>query len=94
MSYQISYGMIPQETARRPRRWWYGAAGIVLALAVIARIFYPAETKQLTDALFPLTSESAQEALAVFKQNIRAGESLGDAVTAFCMEIIDDADNS
>ena len=67
-------------------------AGIAVALAVMARIFCPAETKQLTEALFPLTGESAQEALAVFAQNIRAGEPLGDAVTAFCQEIIDDAD--
>ncbi len=94
MSYQISYGKMPQETTKKSYRCMYRAAGIAIGLAVIARVFYPSETKQLTDALFPLTSASAQEALEGFAQNIKAGETFGDAVTTFCLEIIDDADNS
>ena len=94
MSYRISYGEMPQKMPVKPRRWWYGIAVIALVLLVMARILYPAEMRQLTDALFPLTSASAQEALEVFAQNIEAGESIGDAVTAFCQEIINDANIS
>ena len=91
MSYRISYGKIQQETPRKPHRLRYCVAAVVLALVIMARILFPAETMQIAEAMFPLTGESAQEALEVFVQNIGAGESLGDAVTAFCQEILDDA---
>ena len=93
MSYKISYWN-PQYKAKGISKsgvWLVIAAGIVLALAISARIFHPEETKQLAEALFPLTRASSQEALEGFTQNIKAGESFGDAVTAFCLEIINEA---
>lgn len=96
MSYKISYGDPAGKAMQRSsfRLRLPAAAGIVLALAILARIFYPNEAKQLTEALFPLTSAASQEALEVFAQNIKAGESFRNAVTAFCLEIIEDADIS
>ena len=94
MSYKISYGAMPKKTVSRYRAWLPATAIFLVALTVLARLLFPDETKQLMETLFPLTSESAQDALEVFSQNIRAGLSLGDAVTAFCMEIIDDANIS
>ena len=94
MSYKISYGQPPGTAKQRANiRILPIMAGIMLALAIFARICYPAETKQLTEALLPLTSASSQEALEVFTQNIKAGESLGDAVTAFCLEILNETDS-
>ena len=93
MSYKISYGETPQTAVHFPFRLPV-VAGLVLILAILARIFYPDATKKLTDALFPLTSESSQEALEVFAENIKEGESFGDAMTAFCLEILNDADIS
>ena len=94
MSYKISYGQPPGTAKQRANtRILPIMAGIMLAFAIFARICYPEETKQLTAALFPLTSASSQEALEVFTQNIKAGESLGDAVTAFCLEILDETDS-
>ena len=96
MSYKISYG---ESTKKIKNGLKFGRrlptlAGIVLLLAIMARFFYPEETNQLTEALFPLTSDSSQQALEVFAENIKAGESFGDAVTAFCQEILNDADIS
>lgn len=93
MSYKISYWEAPQKAPHLPFRL-PAVAGIVLSLAILARIFYPDTTKQLTEALFPLTSDSSQQALEVLAEKIKAGESFGDAVTAFCQEILNDADIS
>ena len=96
MSYKISYGSSAEKrTAKQgSQRWLAGVAVLVIILAGIARYYYPEETKQLSEALFPLTSESSQRALKAFSENIRAGESVGDAVTAFCQEIIHESDVS
>ena len=96
MSYKISYGAMSKKTRNKPifRLKLPVIAGAVLAFAITARVFWPQQTKQLAEALFPLTKASSQEALEVFARNIKAGESFGDAVTAFCQEIIHEADIS
>ena len=96
MSYKISYGIMSNKTRRKPifRFRLPVIAGAVLALAITARVFWPRQTKQLSEALFPLTKTSSQAALEVFARNIKAGESFGDAVAAFCQEIINEADIS
>ena len=95
MSYKISYGNAPDRTKTilNSRGRLLVVAGIVITLSVSARILYPEETKLLTEVLLPLTSDSSQEALEVFAQNIKAGESFGDAVTEFCQEIINETDS-
>lgn len=94
MSYKISYGSTKENKgfSFRLRKPILAAVAVLIAIGI--RIVYPNETKQITQALFPLTGASSQAALEVFSESIRAGESLGDAVTAFCQEIINEADNS
>lgn len=95
MSYKISYGEMSKKSIKNKRsRWLLPAALAAVVLAIGIRFFYPDATKQLTEALFPLTSASSQEALEVLSQNLKAGESFSDAVTAFCREIIYEADIS
>lgn len=94
MSYKISYGNESEKPKITGRKWRLVIVSLVIALAIVARFVFPEDTKQLTEALFPLTGDSVQAALEVFAQNIRAGESFNDAATAFCLEIIDDADIS
>ena len=96
MSYKISYGGTAEKnTGRRRAKVGLLVASVVVGiLGAMARFWYPEETKQLMEALFPLTSDSSQQALRVFSENIRAGESFGDAVTAFCWEIIHESDIS
>lgn len=93
MSYKISYGTKYQKTNYKTRSWKVVFALVVIGLTASARLCFPEEMEQLTHALFPLTSESSQNALECFAQNIKSGGNLGDAVAAFCQEIID-ADNS
>ena len=94
MSYKISYGDNGNEGSRQPHIFKVVAALLMVLLVVAARLRYPKEMKQLSQALFPLTSVSSQQAIEVFKHNISAGESLGGAITAFCQEIINEADIS
>ena len=95
MSYKISYVEMSKRSKKDKRsRWLLPAALAAVALAIGMRFFYPDATKLLTEALFPLTSASSQAALEVLSQNIKAGDSFSDAVTAFCQEIIYEADIS
>lgn len=96
MSYEISYGITSEKkTISANKRVGIAVLGALLVvLATLARFFYPDETRQLSDALFPLTSETTQQALKTFSQNIREGDSFGDAVAAFCQEIVDESDAS
>ncbi|MBQ7340855.1 MAG: hypothetical protein IJW41_01635 [Oscillospiraceae bacterium] len=41
--------------------------------------------------LLPGDPDKTQAALATLTEDIRAGESLGQAITAFCQEIVDNA---
>ena len=91
MSYKISYGEKNQNNGLKLRFWKVYLALFIIGLAVTARICFPNEVDQLTEVLFPLTSDSSQNALEVFAQNIKSGGSFGDAVTAFCEEIINEA---
>lgn len=94
MSYKISYAIADKLSKPKARHGVRVMAVLVIALAVVARFVYPEETKQLAEALFPLSSDSSQQALKVFSENIKAGESFGDAVTAFCWEIIHESEIS
>jgi len=66
-----------------------------LALSVLlARYIWPGETERLRQALFPWTRESVHEAFAEFQEDIGKGEPFVDAITAFCLEVLDEADIS
>lgn len=90
MSYKISYGVAPKiaESKKKVRLQWPIFAIVAIIVALLARTVYPAQTKQFAETLFPLTSTSSKDALDVFTQKIRAGETFGEAATAFCLEII------
>ena len=95
MSYKIQYSDIPVKTEHKQRKRPYlPAFAIIFAcLALAARLLYPTQMNRLTDALFPLSSDSSKEALKTFSQHISEGEPFKDAVTAFCQEIIDEANS-
>ena len=93
MSYKISYGVMTN-SKKKYHSIRATAAISALVLALTLRFLWPEEVGRITDMLFPMTSESSQAAFETFSQNIRAGESFGDSVTAFCLEILNDSDIS
>ncbi len=91
MSYSIQYG--PNEPPKPKTRqqthiaWLIAAVLIPTLLLTMGRI--PKETADLTEALFPWEQEYVREALSVFSDSIRSGNSFKDAVTTLCTQILD-----
>ena len=96
MSYRIRYASSqPLSTMQKKHHLQIPIAALLLIAAILVlRCVFPEETQRLAEAVIPLSRESTQEALAAFAEDIKAGESFGDAATAFCLEIIHEADLS
>ena len=93
MGYSIHYGPAPKFAKNRNTFSLIPVAAAILFLISLstAKQIWPEEATKLQEALFPWTQESVQEAVGTFVKNLNAGESFQDAAAAFCMEIIDDA---
>lgn len=94
MGYTVNYG--PAQKGRRSRRRIrlripLVALGLILSV-LLARYIWPQQTQRLRQALFPWTRETVQEALAGLQENLENGETVSDAITAFCLEVLSEAD--
>ncbi|MBQ8237774.1 MAG: hypothetical protein IJZ39_06490 [Oscillospiraceae bacterium] len=88
MGYRIVYGKDAfAETGERKSHLRAMTAGFALALVVLVRIFWPEGTAVLRDVLLPGQST----AFSQLTEDLRAGEPIGDAVTAFCRSIVEEA---
>ncbi len=92
MSYKISYGPTSKDTGRTVRGRLPMIALMLFLLSVAARSFWPAEMERLAQMLFPWSQESVQEAASVYIEQIKAGQSVGDSITALCKEILNGYD--
>lgn len=91
MAYRVVYG----EEKKRQARLWGGRRGfrimtaLVLLLFVLgARVWWSEGAEVLKKVLLPGQTELALQTLV---ENVSGGASLGEAVTAFCREIVADA---
>lgn len=86
MGYKIRYGLrIPAEKKRG--RWQYVAA-IVLAVVIALLCVDIWNGRQW---LLPGDPQVTAQALDTMVDSIREGEPLGEAITCFCREIIENA---
>ena len=94
MGYRIQYDpeknkMFPIKRNAAARRWLAGvAAASILLFGVI-------EWRQgtfLKHLLLPGDPGVTEAALSAMVEDIRAGESVGDALTTFCLEILANAE--
>lgn len=91
MSYSISYdsGNMKKYAPQQKSRRYLPVLLLILALAVIGGYFRLAEGQApLLSFLLPGADASTGEAIGAMLDDIRAGEHVSQAVTAFCMEII------
>lgn len=94
MGYRIQYN--PEQNKKYPirlasavrQRWLVGTAIIAVLLLGLAGLN---DGKALKAWLLPGDPQVTEAALATMVEDIRAGEALGDAVTAFCLEIMENA---
>ncbi len=94
MGYRIQYNpehkkKYPIKLASAVRRRWL--VGIAIAVVLFMGIAGLSGGELLKSWLLPGAPEVTEAALFTMVEDIRAGESLGNAVTAFCLEIMDHA---
>lgn len=86
MAYQVQYGVSRHDRRRRGVRNW---SWIYLALAAILVVGSLVAGQNISwDWLLPGDPRITAAALETLRENLAAGETLSDAVTAFCREII------
>lgn len=84
MGYRIVYGEEPP--VQRPRsRLRLLTAAFGLAFLVLVGSFWPGGRALLRQVLLPGAGEAALQQMA---EQIRAGEPVGEAVTAFCRDVV------
>ena len=89
MGYRIVYGEDPfREKPRGRGRLRVLTAGFALAFVVLVRVFWPQGTSLLRQVLLPGPDAAAFQQMAA---DIRAGEPVDDAVTAFCRSVVENA---
>lgn len=89
MAYRIDYGSGGEKKramkGRTPVR--RVAAGIVCAV-LLAALLFPAGRRALRDLILPGDAEVTAAALRDLVAELQDGEPVGDAVSAFCQEVI------
>ena len=92
MSYRIEYGpAIPPQYIKKTNslRLQTMTAVCLLLFSFLVRQFFPTGVQQLRQFLLPGSPTVTQEALDTMMGNLRNGEPLRDAFTAFCVYIVD-----
>lgn len=89
MGYRIDYGG-PAGTLRPKKRDWRAVSAVLLvALCVAGAVTVKAVgLKWVREVLLPGDPEITAAALETMAEDLREGESLRDALTAFCREIM------
>ena len=94
MGYIITYGHSNGKSYRFKRVrsiTWRGFAAALLVVLLALLVLNPQIRGQVKNFLLPGDAEVTEAALIEMVSSIKEGEPVGDAVTAFCREIIDGA---
>ncbi len=94
MGYKIAYdsGMATR-TCFEEKRLSFAAmtAAFLLLFGVLTYCFWPAGADKLRKMLIPGDPEVTTKAVSEMVEDLRAGESMDDAVVTFCREIFREA---
>lgn len=89
MSYRVEYNpeknKIYPITATKKTKWLHIVLTTMVALFILQKLDINQKGKYL---LLPGDPEITSSAFSAMVENIRGGDRIGDAVTAFCLEII------
>lgn len=94
MSYRIVYGCELKNPKDKKVRWRYVLGYTVLCLSLFTLLtarFWPAGWKIILEGVLPGDAGVTYQALDHMAENLRSGQGITDAVTAFCREIVDGA---
>ena len=96
MSYSIYYGPDNNKPAST-KRSLFGLIGALLIVGICATAVgwaIPQQTEKFVRMLFPWTRSEVQTAFIELREDVKEGQPLSEAVTAFCRGIIDNADET
>ncbi len=96
MAYRVDYSKSGMREEVRERTFNISKAICTLALIfliVLMGIIYP-QKHMLEELLIPGDAEVTKQATAELVSNLRGGEGISEALQAFCVEIIENADIS
>lgn len=93
MAYHVAYGPpIPERYQKKrynPLRLQVMTAVCLLVFVLLVKAWFPVGTQKLQQLLLPGAPSVTQQALDELVTNIRSGDPLNAAFTAFCQHIID-----
>ncbi len=91
MSYRIEYstGCMERKAISKRKRRWPGIAGALGLFLVLTVLFWPQGRAALRDFLLPGNPAVTADALKNLAADLQSGESLSEAATAFCQQIIE-----
>lgn len=95
MGYIISYGSsqaVKTPIPNRSSRFAMLTLAFFLAFLLLTKLFWPAGDAKLRRFLIPGDPEVTGHAASVLVDYLRSGEPVGDAVKAFCSEILTNAE--
>lgn len=92
MAYRIDYGPAQPEEKSCTLRLQVLTASFLLLFVLLVKQAWPEGTAKLQEIFLPGDAHSTQTAFQELISDLQNGEGLGDAVTAFCEEIIDHAE--
>ena len=95
MAYRIEYengDKYPSAAPERTSGVAVRAAGFFLLFLLLTQLFWPAGAEKLRQILMPWDAETTAEAFSVMVSDLRQGDDISEAVTAFCREIMMDAE--
>lgn len=93
MAYRIEYGPpVPVQYQARSNKHSLQVmtAVFLLLFTLLVKVYYPAGTAKLREFLLPGMPSVTQQALETMVSELRDGDPLRDAFTAFCEQIISD----
>ena len=92
MAYSTQYGKcrFDKPIIRKKKFGWIAALALLIAVLLLQMI-YPAQMKEFREAALPFFEEDVQSALLDMAKDIKEGMAPGQAVKAFCEEIIQGA---
>lgn len=96
LTYRIEYGPPVRRKEAQPKnalRLRGMIAAFLMAFLLLTRLLWPAGTDKLRQMLLP-GGNNTQEAIQEMMEQLREGERVGDAVTAFCRQILEDGQES
>ncbi len=92
MSYRIVYGPEIQPEKKQgssTTRLRTMIAAFLLLCAVTVKLLWPEGTQVLREILIPTDLTLTEQAFQSMMDDLRSGEDLGDAITVFCKQIIE-----